>query len=841
MGTAAIDFCSQQALGRAGVDRGVPETGCVVVGPSGSGKTTVLTALTAQIPGPVIAVSGIRRTPGMVFGHLPECRALGLADGAPARLRWAVADAIRTRSSGVLVVDDADLLDDDAAAIVHSLVVHDGVRAYVSCAASPAHPIPGAVRSLWKDGHLARLDLVPIDSAHVNDYLHHTIGYPVTMRDVESFTRWSRGRPHSLVQLVHSSLRTATWRVISGVAVLDVRPVPASDLREELESIVTALPSDVRPVVEAFGAAIPVIGGPMLDWLPLAPMIAIAGMDALVASERAGLIEADSTRVRLVEPFLADVVAARTPTLRRAHLAGELAAAIESASESGDVATTLTGLLAASSIARTSASERLAGARSALRLGDPAVARDLVSSDGDVPEDDELAVVYGWSLIHLNDIPALGRLIREREDCTSSGWAGMVEFLAEFRRRRELGTTGFLARHSAAPGGLLGVDAEWSRRDRLSGAWLGFLFAETAMLVGRFTEARALLDVVEPASDDDGLLIFHLVLVDERLTTTVVGADAACERVEKARRVSAWRSDQVCASADYVCALSHARTGRFDLALAELHNCAPFLARTRLADSPSRMIDRIDSMTARPRAPFEVDDGVDVPADPYGAMYSSEANIDAAWLLAARGDVDTAVARLLDFGEKVARTAPTLAVDQFEGAARFLTVPAGEVATRLVNGIRRVREPIEAAARVHVLVDYGTALEAGDPIALESVAARYRGIGFRPVAADAYMQAALAHRVAGDTQAALAASAQARSMASVSGLVSPSQQATATPRLTRREREVVALVAESLSNTQIAERLRLSVRTVEGHLLRASGKFGVTDRRALADCWLECR
>ncbi len=52
--------------------------------------------------------------------------------------------------------------------------------------------------------------------------------------------------------------------------------------------------------------------------------------------------------------------------------------------------------------------------------------------------------------------------------------------------------------------------------------------------------------------------------------------------------------------------------------------------------------------------------------------------------------------------------------------------------------------------------------------------------------------------------------------------------------LTTREREVVALAVSRLSNQEIAERLVLSVRTVENHLYRAYGKLGVTARTELA-------
>jgi DNA-binding CsgD family transcriptional regulator len=53
-------------------------------------------------------------------------------------------------------------------------------------------------------------------------------------------------------------------------------------------------------------------------------------------------------------------------------------------------------------------------------------------------------------------------------------------------------------------------------------------------------------------------------------------------------------------------------------------------------------------------------------------------------------------------------------------------------------------------------------------------------------------------------------------------------------RLSMREREVAELVAERITNRQIAERLSLSERTIESHLRTIFAKLGVSTRQALA-------
>jgi len=54
------------------------------------------------------------------------------------------------------------------------------------------------------------------------------------------------------------------------------------------------------------------------------------------------------------------------------------------------------------------------------------------------------------------------------------------------------------------------------------------------------------------------------------------------------------------------------------------------------------------------------------------------------------------------------------------------------------------------------------------------------------------------------------------------------------PTFTPRERQMVELVSQGLTNRQMAGRLALSVRTVDGHLERVRSKLGCSNRVQIA-------
>ncbi|MFE3112058.1 LuxR C-terminal-related transcriptional regulator [Kitasatospora indigofera] len=56
--------------------------------------------------------------------------------------------------------------------------------------------------------------------------------------------------------------------------------------------------------------------------------------------------------------------------------------------------------------------------------------------------------------------------------------------------------------------------------------------------------------------------------------------------------------------------------------------------------------------------------------------------------------------------------------------------------------------------------------------------------------------------------------------------------------LTRREREIMDLIAQGLSNSKIANRLVLSEKTVKNHVNHIFGKLHATNRAEAMACWL---
>jgi DNA-binding NarL/FixJ family response regulator len=137
--------------------------------------------------------------------------------------------------------------------------------------------------------------------------------------------------------------------------------------------------------------------------------------------------------------------------------------------------------------------------------------------------------------------------------------------------------------------------------------------------------------------------------------------------------------------------------------------------------------------------------------------------------------------------------------------------------------------------RADVALAHASALAAADGDTLDAVSRGWEMLGDLVAAGDAAAHAAATHRDQGRHGSAVAAAATAHRLAQASGARTPALAMAATPLpLTAREREIAVLAARGLSNRMIAERLLVSVRTVEGHVYRAGHKLGMSDRAGFA-------
>ena len=155
------------------------------------------------------------------------------------------------------------------------------------------------------------------------------------------------------------------------------------------------------------------------------------------------------------------------------------------------------------------------------------------------------------------------------------------------------------------------------------------------------------------------------------------------------------------------------------------------------------------------------------------------------------------------------------------------------------SGAPRLREleAIVEGPRVGLAARFAEALRDGDAAELAAVSEDFERMGDLVAAVDAAAHAAIAYRHQDLRGSALGCSTRADALAQqCGGADTPAlRQASEQLPLTDRELEIVMLIADGVSNREVAERLTLSVRTVESHIYRAMSKTGTTSRDELAN------
>jgi DNA-binding NarL/FixJ family response regulator len=207
-------------------------------------------------------------------------------------------------------------------------------------------------------------------------------------------------------------------------------------------------------------------------------------------------------------------------------------------------------------------------------------------------------------------------------------------------------------------------------------------------------------------------------------------------------------------------------------------------------------------------------------------LYAPELGLARAWTLAAAHDQEGAVAA----ARAAARTAQESGQSAIALHALHESVRLGD--TDAVGAIADVLDAVDCAAG-RVALAHARAVATADAAALDRVALELADLGMRCAAADAAAQAALAHSARNDRKGELQAKARAAELRGDAATPVLERVLSALP-LTERELQIGVMVAEGLSNKAIAERLCISVRTVEGHIYRACTKVDAPDRAALA-------
>ena len=330
----------------------------------------------------------------------------------------------------------------------------------------------------------------------------------------------------------------------------------------------------------------------------------------------------------------------------------------------------------------------------------------------------------------------------------------------------------------------------------------------------------------------DGMIEAMVRYGDVLALTLTARLDAADQRAADYAHFSSAGQFLAWAIAKIMSGLVAVYRGRFPDAVSSIEQA--LAALTAEAPLPWRLPARL--LLARAYAALgRVDEAERVLADAkehtgqYMALHTPQRMIANSWLAAAKGLERDAV-ELARAAADAAHQSGQYAVEAeaLHHAARF-----GDrtVAKRLATLVDHVEGDIVA-----LQVRHAAALASSDGDALDAVSGHFEDAGMLLSAADSAAQAAPLHDHAGQRRKTLQSAARALRLANLcGGAVSPAIRTAAQPLpVTSREREIAMLVAAGLSNREIAQRLTMSVRTVESHVYHACFKLRAANRDELA-------
>ena len=844
--------------------------GVVIAGAAGVGKTRLARELIGRAAATgvptnwIVGTASARPIPLGAFTTTLSSEAMAAVAAPAPSVRRVIDSLVGQGSNGrcLIGIDDAHLLDGFSAHVVHHLAQTREARLVVTL--RTGNSAPDAVTALWKDGLLARLDLDPLTEDATRSMVERTLGGPVDARTAKRFWKLTSGNPLYLQQLIRDQMAAERFHQAAGLWIWDRDVAVSQSMSDLVGSQLDRLPPELARVVDTLSQCEPLEVDVLTDVVGREHVEAADTMH-LITVERSGT----TLLARLAHPLFGELRRAAVGELHLSKVRGELARRLYDTDDRDPQATVRRALLVLQSDLAPDPELYVEAARQTMRL------LDLDLADRFAAAAVELGSVEAVELQAINRFLAgegekadeLARELVARGGADHHRWATFLAANLIWMRARPAEAAEVLATLAEGPE----TDAE--RAERL--AVEACVDAVFARCVDAEQKARAALDSEELSDLSAMLATVALVMACGALgrgeEITPVGA-AAIERATNSYETSHMRfwfggvyaracrltgrlqecyesaQAQVDRARD-VPGLAYANLV-FLMASAELMRGDLEAAGRLLRETLAGVEDHGVTTGLRPASAFALaelyakqcrpEEAAEMLAEARRAVPNDFLFMQTAlalatgWTLAASGSLAEAIETVLTEA-RVARDRQQLT---HEVACLQAALQWG-VVDGLDDIVKRTRELADALALplADTVAAHAYSLHAHSGEGLLEAARAYEAIGDRCTAADTAAQAAAVFTAAQHRgRAQFAASAAEQLARECGGLCTPAtRSATAPVPLTGRQREVAELVAANLTNKQIADKLVMSVRTVEGHLLRACQRLGVTTRGELTE------
>jgi DNA-binding CsgD family transcriptional regulator len=754
----------------------------------------------------------------------------------------------------VVGVDDVHLLDDLSTFVLHQIVQRRAAKVVLTV--RDGEPIPPGTLEVWKGGQFHRLDLQPLSQDETASLMAATLGGPVDPDVARRLWRLTRGNVLYLRNIVEQEVADGRLARPNGYWRWMGDPVIPPGLVELIESRIGGLPRSVSDVVDVLAVGEPI---------ELESLRRITDAAAVEEAETRGVITLnrvdERVEARVAHPLYGEVRRKRSPSIRIRRLRGLVAAELAASDDRDDV--------------------RFVVRRAALSL------------DSDLEPNADLLVRAAHGAVWLGDLPLADRLADAAIRAGGGPDASFIQayILSSLNRGEEADAV--LANVEA--GGLTDIDqarllflAATNRFFTLADAEGAKALVDGAALPTS-RRARALVDAFltvywaamgnpEEARQASTSYVWDELpdLIAARMTAWAMTIAAGDAGLPSEAAVAAEAGYSV-AMRSYFIVIGDGHVGALVLSgqMGRVREVAEFL-NARAGDVPvwAELIGPVvlgraalgeGRLDAACSLLGPVADALQISGDSNGWAYRCQlayaialamrgyagkaaaacANLEAlhhpswryldyelalaqAWLSAAQGATTEAVRTMLS----AAQTAR--ANGQF-GAEVMCRQTATQFGDHSSAARLRELERIVEGPRAGLAARFAEALQADDGVELASVSEDFEQMGDLIAAMDAAAHAAQVYRSQNLKGASLTNSARADALAwRCGGAATPAlMKSSERFPLTDREREIVMLLGQGQSTRAIAERLTVSVRTVEGHIYRAMMKTGATEREQL--------